>query len=248
MKISKDVALITGGGTGIGFAIAKKLHSMNKVVVLIGRRKNILTNAKKKLKTRCHIIDHDISNKSSIPSLISNIEKKIGNINILINNAGIHLRKLAIDTTDQEWNDVIDININSVFGLSRECSKQMIKRKKGNIIMIGSVTTTVGLPDVSAYSTTKTALAGLTRSLAIELGKYSINVNCICPGFIKTAIFKRVRKKDPNRFKKIISRTPLNRFGEVEDIANVAGFLCSPQSSFITGTLIPVDGGFHSSF
>ena len=114
--------------------------------------------------------------------------------------------------------------------------------------MIGSVTTTVGLPDVSAYSTTKTALAGLTRSLAIELGKYSINVNCICPGFIKTVIFKRVRKKDPNRFKKIISRTPLNRFGEVEDIANVAGFLCSPQSSFITGTLIPVDGGFHSSF
>ena len=119
MKISKDVALITGGGTGIGFAIAKKLHSMNKVVVLIGRRKNILTNAKKKLNTRCHIIDHDISNKSSIPSLISNIEKKIGNINILINNAGIHLRKLAIDTTDQEWNDVIDINIKSVFGLSR---------------------------------------------------------------------------------------------------------------------------------
>ena len=248
MKINKDIAIITGGGTGIGFAIAEKLHSMNKVVVLIGRRKSMLINAKKKLKTRCHIINHDISNKSSIPSLVSNIEKNIGNINILINNAGIHLRKLAIDTTDQEWNDVIDTNINSVFSLSRECSKKMIKRKEGNIIMIGSVTTTVGLPDVSAYSTTKTALAGLTRSLAIELGKYSINVNCICPGFIKTAIFKRVRKKDPNRFKKIISRTPLNRFGEVEDIANVAGFLCSPQSSFITGTLIPVDGGFHSSF
>ena len=245
---NKDVAIITGGGSGIGFAIAKKLHSMKKNVVLIGRRKNILISAKKKLKTRCHIINHDISDRSLIPALVNDIEKKIGNINILINNAGIHLRKLAIDTTDQEWNDVIDTNLNSVFSLSRECSKKMIKRKNGNIIMIGSVTTTTGLPDVSAYSTTKTALAGLTRSLAIELGKHSINVNCICPGFIKTAIFKRVKKKDPNRFKKIISRTPLNRFGEVEDIADVVGFLCSSQSRFITGTLIPVDGGFHSSF
>ena len=245
---NNNVALITGGGTGIGFAVAIKLHSMKFTVVLTGRRKAKLLEAKKKLKTRCHIIEHDISIKSSIGELVKNIEKKVGNIDILINNAGIHLRKIAVETTDEEWESVINTNLNSVFALSRECAKKMIKRRKGNIVMIGSVTTIMGLPDVAAYATTKTALHGLTRSMAIELGKYSINVNCICPGFIKTAIFNRVKKKDPNRFKKILSRTPLNRFGKVEDISDVVGFLCSPESKFITGSVIPVDGGFHSSF
>lgn len=243
-----NIALVTGGGTGIGFAIAKKLHEMKYTVVLTGRRKNKLIEAKKKLRTRCYIFENDISNKNSIPSLIKNIEDNIGNIDILINNAGTHLRRKAIETSDEEWDTVINTNLNSVFSLSRECSKKMIKRKKGNIIMIGSVTSIMGLPDVSAYATTKTALTGLTRILAIELGKYSINVNCICPGFIKTAIFKKVKKSDPKRFDKILSRTPLNRFGNVEDISNVVGFLCSPESQFITGSIIPVDGGFHSSF
>ena len=244
----KEVALITGGGTGIGFAIAKKLHSMNKTVVLTGRRKEKLLQAKKILKKRCHIIEHDISQLDTIPKLVIDIENKIGPINYLINNAGMHLRKIALETTDEEWKSVIDTNLNSVFSLSRECAKKMIRRKKGNIILVGSVTTIMGLPDVTAYATSKTALSGLARTLAIELGKYSINVNCICPGFIQTDIFKRVRKKDPNRFKKILSRTPLNRFGKVEDISNVVGFLCSADAKFITGTTLPVDGGFHSSF
>ena len=245
---NNGVALITGGGTGIGLSIAKKLHSMKKTVVLVGRRKNKLLQAKKILKSRCYIFENDISDLNSIPILVNNIEKKIGPIDILINNAGMHLRKIAIETTDEEWKNVIDTNLNSVFSLSRECAKKMIRRKKGNIILVGSVTTIMGLPDVTAYATSKTALSGLARTLAIELGKYSINVNCICPGFIKTAIFTRVRKKDPNRFKKILSRTPLDRFGKVEDISNVVGFLCSPEAEFITGTTLPVDGGFHSSF
>tara|TARA_B100001769_G_C21969297_1_gene521379 strand:- start:136 stop:879 length:744 start_codon:yes stop_codon:yes gene_type:complete len=245
---NNGVALITGGGTGIGLSIAKKLHAMKKTVVLVGRRKNKLLQAKKLLKSRCYIFENDISDLNSIPILVNNIEKKIGPIDILINNAGMHLRKIAIETTDEEWKNVIDTNLNSVFSLSRECAKKMIRRKKGNIILVGSVTTIMGLPDVTAYATSKTALSGLARTLAIELGKYSINVNCICPGFIKTAIFARVRKKDPNRFKKILSRTPLDRFGKVEDISNVVGFLCSPEAEFITGTTLPVDGGFHSSF
>ena len=116
----KEVALITGGGTGIGLAVAKKLHSMNKIVVLTGRRKEKLLSAKKKLKSRCHIIEHDISKLDSIPSLVSEVEKSIGPINYLINNAGMHLRKIAIETSDQEWKDVIDTNLNSVFSLSRE--------------------------------------------------------------------------------------------------------------------------------
>lgn len=244
----KDIALITGGGTGIGLSIAKKLHSMNKTVVLTGRRKEKLFEAKKLLKSRCHIVENDISDLNSIPDLVNDIEKEIGPINFLINNAGTHLRKIAVETTDAEWKSVIDTNLNSVFSLSRECAKKMIKRKRGNIILVGSVTTIMGLPDVTAYATSKTALSGLARTLAIELGKYSINVNCICPGFIQTAIFKRVRKKDPNRFKKILSRTPLDRFGKVEDISNVVGFLCSSDAKFITGTTLPVDGGFHSSF
>ena len=121
---NNNVALITGGGTGIGFAVAKKLHSMKFTVVLTGRRKAKLLEAKKKLKTRCHIIEHDISIKSSIGELVKNIEKKVGNIDILINNAGIHLRKIAVETTDEEWESVINTNLNSVFALSRECAKK----------------------------------------------------------------------------------------------------------------------------
>ena len=168
---NNGVALITGGGTGIGLSIAKKLHAMKKTVVLVGRRKNKLLQAKKLLKSRCYIFENDISDLNSIPILVNNIEKKIGPIDILINNAGMHLRKIAIETTDEEWKNVIDTNLNSVFSLSRECAKKMIRRKKGNIILVGSVTTIMGLPDVTAYATSKTALSGLARTLAIELGK-----------------------------------------------------------------------------
>jgi len=248
MPNKNSIALITGGGTGIGFSIAKKLHSLKYKVVITGRRKKKLIEAKKKLGIKCHIIENDISIVNSIPAMIEDIEKKIGKIEILINNAGQHLRKVALKTTDEEWQNVINTNLNSVFTISRECGKRMIKRKKGKIVMIGSVTTVMGLPDVTAYATTKTALLGLTRTLAIELGKHSINVNCVCPGFIQTDIFRRVRKKDPGRFKKILSRTPLKRFGSVEDISDVVGFLCSEDSKFITGSCIMVDGGFHSSF
>ena len=128
MKNNKSLELITGGGTGIGFAIAKKLHSMKKTVILTGRRKEKLTEAKKILRSRCHIIEHDISNQSLIPNLVNEIEKNYGNIDILINNAGIHLRKIAIETSDEEWGKVIDTNLNSVFSLSRECAKKMMKR------------------------------------------------------------------------------------------------------------------------
>mgnify|MGYP001165454173 CR=1 FL=1 len=248
MKKNNSVALITGGGTGIGFAIAKKLHSLKYTVVITGRRKKKLIEARRKLRTRCHIIENDISDLKSIPSLVNSIEKKIGKIEILINNAGQHLRKIVLETSDDDWQNIVNTNLNSVFSLSRECGKKMIKRKTGKIVMIGSVTTVMGLPDVAAYATTKTALMGLTRTLAIELGKYSINVNCVCPGFIQTDIFRRVRRKDPKRFKKILSRTPLKRFGKVEDISDVVGFLCSSDSKFITGSYIMVDGGFHSSF
>jgi len=248
MKKNNSVALITGGGTGIGFAIAKKLHSLKYTIVITGRRKKKLIEARRKLRTRCHIIENDISDLKSIPSLVNSIEKKIGKIEILINNAGQHLRKIILETSDDDWQNIVNTNLNSVFSLSRECGKKMIKRKKGKIVMIGSVTTVMGLPDVAAYATTKTALMGLTRTLAIELGKYSINVNCVCPGFIQTDIFRRVRRKDPKRFKKILSRTPLKRFGKVEDISDVVGFLCSSDSKFITGSYVMVDGGFHSSF
>ena len=127
---NNGVALITGGGTGIGFSIAKKLHSMKKTVVLTGRRKEKLLKAKKVLKSRCHIFENDISDLKSIPDLINNVEKNIGPIDILINNAGMHLRKIAVETTDEDWKNVIDTNLNSVFSLSRECAKKNDTAKK----------------------------------------------------------------------------------------------------------------------
>ena len=117
-----------------------------------------------------------------------------------------------------------------------------------NIVNTSSISAVAGTPMEVLYCTSKGACHMFTRAIATEFRDQGIRCNAVCPGFIKTAIFNRVKKKDPNRFKKILSRTPLNRFGKVEDISDVVGFLCSPESKFITGSVIPVDGGFHSSF
>ena len=246
--LHNKVALITGGGSGIGLGIASHFISLGAKVAITGRNMSKLQNAKRALGDNCFIYGNDITQKDLHDILVETIEKEIGPIEILVNNAGIHQKKASIEVTDAEFQMVMDTNINSVFALTRTVLKHMMPRGKGSVISISSMAALFGITQVVAYSSAKTALLGMTRSLASEYSHTGVRFNAIAPGFIETKMFLDIMEKDPMRKEKILSRTPARRFGTVEDVAYAAAFLASDGSSFITGVCLPVDGGNSIGF
>lgn len=247
-ELHNKVALITGGGSGIGLGIASHFISLGAKVAITGRNMSKLQNAKLALGDNCFIYGNDITQKDLHETLVETIEKEIGPIEILVNNAGIHQKKASIEVTDAEFQMVMDTNINSVFALTRTVLKHMMPRGKGSVISISSMAALFGITQVVAYSSAKTALLGMTRSLASEYSHTGVRFNAIAPGFIETKMFLDIMEKDPMRKEKILSRTPARRFGTVEDVAYAAAFLASDGSSFITGVCLPVDGGNSIGF
>lgn len=241
-------ALITGGGTGIGFGIARAIIDAGAKVVITGRRRKVLEEACKKLGGRSSFVVNDITELEKIPQLIENIENKTGPVEILVNNAGINNLKPALKVSDEDLKIILDTNLSGLFALTREVAKFMVKRRRGSIIMITSMTAIYGLTDVAPYAASKSAVLGLTRSLSSDLSPYGIRINAIAPGFIETPMHTMALRKFPEKGKKIIDRTPLRKFGTPEDIGHTAVFLASDASSFITGAQIPVDGGNSIGF
>lgn len=248
MNLKNRVALITGGAAGIGFGIARQYIDLGAKVVITDLVMDKLEDAKKQLGKNCFIYVNDVTQKEFHAGFIEEVEKKVGPIDILVNNAGRHCKKPSLETTDEEFQAVMDTNLNSVFALTREVVKKMIPRKKGSVINISSMSALYGLTQVVAYSSSKTALLGLTRSLASEYSKEGIRFNCIAPGFIESKMFLDIMAKDPAREKRILERTPAGRFGKPQDIAKAAAFLASDASGFITGICLPVDGGNSIGF
>ncbi len=248
INLNNKVALITGGSSGIGLGIAKLFIELGAKVVITGLTEYKLVDAKRLLGENCYIYVNDVAQKELHADFIKELEKKVGPIDILVNNAGRHCKKPSLETTDEDFQAVMDININSVFALTREVVKRMIPRKKGSVINISSMSALYGLTQVVAYSSSKTALLGLTRTLASEYSKEGIRFNCIAPGFIESKMFLDIIAKDPARKKRILDRTPVGRFGQPEDIAKAAAFLASDASEFITGVCLPVDGGNSIGF
>jgi gluconate 5-dehydrogenase len=247
-ELHNKVALITGGGSGIGLGIASHFISLGAKVAITGRNMSKLQNAKLALGDNCFIYGNDITQKDLHETLVETIEKEIGPIEILVNNAGIHQKKASMEVTDAEFQMVLDTNINSVFALTRTVLKHMMPRGKGSVISISSMAALFGITQVVAYSSAKTALLGMTRSLASEYSHTGVRFNAIAPGFIETKMFLDIMEKDPMRKEKILSRTPARRFGTVEDVAYAAAFLASDGSNFITGVCLPVDGGNSIGF
>jgi NAD(P)-dependent dehydrogenase (short-subunit alcohol dehydrogenase family) len=241
-------AVITGGASGIGLAIAQKFISHKIESILIGRDEKKLKDACRTLGNLAHWIKFDIAVIEKLPDLVNGIIKEYGKIDILVNNAGIHLKKPFIDVTDDEYHSVILTNQIAVFSLSREVVKSMVLRKSGSIINISSMASHYGIPHVIAYTASKSAVEGMTRAMAVELSPLGIRVNCIAPGFIKTEMSSKALCNDPERRKKVYGRTPLGRLGTAEEVANAAYFLASEASSFITGMVLPVDGGNSIGF
>lgn len=247
-QLNDNVALITGGAEGIGLGIAREFINLGAKIIITGRTLETLKNAKKHLGENCIIYQNDVTDKSSHPSLIDFAEKETGRLDILVNNAGKHLKKPSIEVSDDEFQSIIDTNLNSVFALTRTALKGMIQRQRGSVIFISSMAALYGLEKVIAYTSSKTALLGMTRALASEYSNTGVRFNAIAPGFIESKMLAKAMDNDPERKSKVLMRTPAGRFGKPEEIGMAAAFLASDASKFITGVCLPVDGGNSIGF
>ena len=244
----QPLAIVTGGGSGIGLAIAETFAKNNIRTVIIGRDEKKLNAAKKKIGANCETVSFDLTNSERIPSLIQQITKSFGHIDILVNNAGINMKKEFTDVTDEDFAKIIQTNVQSIFSISREVVKKMLVKKKGAIINISSMASQYGIPKVIAYTASKGAIEAMTRAMAVELSPKGIRVNCIAPGFIATEMSAKALNNDPERKGKALGRTPMGFLGDPKDIGTTALFLASDAAKYITGVVLPVDGGNSIGF
>jgi NAD(P)-dependent dehydrogenase (short-subunit alcohol dehydrogenase family) len=245
---NRKVVVITGGATGLGFAMAGKFIKNQYRTVIVDRNKTKAAAAIKELGTGAESILCDLTELNKLPGLVKEIVERFGKIDVLINNAGVHLKKPLLKVTDEEFMKVIHTNETVVFALSREVARIMIRQKSGSIINISSMAARYGIPEVIAYTAAKSAVEGMTRAMAVELSPHGIRVNCIAPGFIKTSMSENAFRNDPERERKVLSRTPMGKLGLPDDVANAAFFLASDEASYLTGTVLCVDGGNSIGF
>ena len=233
--------IVTGASGGIGNSIVEKLNECGANVLASGTRLEKLEELKSKF-NKIKILKFDISQSDKIEEFIDNAANELGGLDCIVNNAGITQDNLAIRMSIDEWKKVIDINLTSTFLMSKFAIKKMLKNKKGKIINITSVVGHTGNLGQANYTASKAGLVAMSKSLAIEYAKKNINVNCISPGFIKTAMTDKIDEK----FKDvIISKIPSARLGEPEDIANAVLFLASDNSNYINGETLHVNGGMY---
>lgn len=245
---NKKVALITGGGSGLGKAMATKFAANDIITIIVGRNEDKLKQSLQEIGENCHAMVCDVTNLAAIPDFVISIVERFGRIDILVNNAGINQKKEFTEVTDEEFQNVMMTNLSSVFTLSREVVKQMLKQGSGSIINISSMAAQYGIPKVIAYSASKTAIEGLTRAMAVELSPQGIRVNAIAPGFIFSEMTAKALDSDPARKAKVFGRTPMGKMGNPEDIGEAAYFLASEAGKYITGVVLPVDGGNSIGF
>lgn len=247
-SLAGELALITGGGTGIGQAIAVAMHGAGARVVLVGRREAELAEAVKGIGEGAAYAVHDITDTGATAALVQRVVKAHGPITCLVNNAGRHLKKPALDTTPQEFFDVLNTHIVGAHELTRLVAPGMIERKHGTVLFTASMASLFGIPLVVAYASAKSAMLGMVRTLSTELSPHGIRVNAIAPGWIDTDMSRKAFAGDPGRESKIISRTPMAKLGEPADVGWAAVYLASPAAKFITGAVLPVDGGVSMGF
>ena len=246
--LRNKTVLVTGGGSGLGFAIASAFIDNSSNVAIVGRDAAKLRDAGKLLGKKAHCLTFDVTEIDRLPELVEWVEKVVGKVDVLVNNAGINMKKDVLHVTNKEFQAIIQTNQTAVFVLTREILRSMVARHAGSIIMIGSMASQYGIPKVIGYTASKSAVQGMTRALAVECAPFGIRVNCIAPGFIKTRMSSQALESDPERKHRVLARTPMARLGEPADIAHAALFLASEQSKFITGVVLPVDGGNSIGF
>ena len=234
--------IVTGATGGIGNSIIKKLYDAGGNILATGTKDEKLQELKKKFQN-IQTLKFDISQTDNLENFIEDATKQLGGkLDCIVNNAGITQDNLAIRMSLEEWKKVIDINLTSTFLISKFAIKKMLKNKKGKIINITSVVGHTGNLGQTNYTASKAGIVAMSKSLAIEYAKKNININCISPGFIKTAMTEKI---DDKYKEVIISKIPSARLGEPEDVANAVIFLVSPQSDYINGETLHVNGGMY---
>ena len=232
--------LVTGASGGIGKAIAVELSSNGADLCLTGRNKSELESLQKLIGGNCEIIISDLSKSEGIDELANSAQEKMGQIDILINNAGITRDNLFMRMSEEDWNEVINVNLNSIFKLTKHLIKGMIKRRYGRIINITSVIGVAGGAGQSNYSASKAGIIAMSKSLAQEVGSRSVTVNSIAPGFIETNMTAEL---SDDRKEEILHSISVGRLGKPDDIAGAVCFLASDKASYITGQTIHINGG-----
>ena len=246
--LTGQTALITGGGTGLGLGMAHCLAAAGARVLLVGRREPELAAACAAIGPQAQALSGDITKLETISVLVEQAEQRVGPITILINKAGVHLKKPALQTSDAEFSLVLQTHVHGAFALTREVGQRMVARGAGSVIFTASMASLMGIPLVVAYAAAKCAYRGIVSTLATEWGPHGVRVNAIAPGWITSAMMEKALNNDPARKAKILGRTPLKHFGEANDIGWAAVYLASPAAKFVTGVMLPVDGGAAESF
>ncbi len=233
-------ALVTGATGGIGGAIARKLHAAGASVAISGTKMDRLEALADELKERVHIVPCDLSDRAAVQKLAGEAEAKLGTLDILVNNAGVTKDNLFVRMKDEEWDDVIAVNLTSTFMLCRAALRNMMRRQWGRIINITSISGIIGNPGQGNYAAAKAGMIGMTKSLAREVASRGITANCIAPGFIKTAMTDALTEK---QVEAIAQHIPAAKFGEPDDIAAAALYLASEEARYMTGQTLHVNGG-----
>ncbi len=247
ISLEGKTALVTGGGTGIGFAIAAEMADAGADVVIVGRREEKLREAAGKIGEKCTWRVFDVTETEKYDKFFEELEKKAP-IDILVNNAGINIKKDYFDFTAEEFDKIMETQAKAPFMLSQTAAKYMKERKSGCILFISSLASILGMHEIQAYTVAKSGVKGLARSLARDLGPYGIRVNSLNPGFVYTDMLKNTNLKTPGRLEEIQNRTPMRGFAREKDLGMAAAFLASDAARFITGIDLVVDGGISSSF
>jgi len=246
MKLDGRVAVVTGGTSGIGRAIAHGLAEAGANVVPVSRSPEKVKRTVdeiKQLGVETMELTVDVTNQNDVDKLLQEVLRKFGRVDILVNNAGTTIKKPFLEQSREDWDKIIDLNLSSAFTCCKKIGAQMVKQKSGKIINIASIGSRFALLGSLPYCVSKGGLLQLTRTLSAEWAQYNINVNAIAPAYFETPMTKGILE-NKELYERIVSRIPMRRLGNVEELKGVAVFLASEASSYITGEVIFVDGGF----